>query len=56
MKPMRLLAIWCLITGGVKLVLVLRGFPARRGTEDPGMPHGNAPFTKPDQAAKGLSK
>lgn len=48
---------WLLVTGATKLVLVLRGFPpAPWNGQKPEMPHGSAPFTKPDQAAKGLSK
>ena len=46
-EPIRLLALWCLITGGMKLALVLRGFPTVPPV-DPGMPHGGAKFSNPD--------
>jgi hypothetical protein len=48
---------WLLVTGATKLLLVLRGFPAAPWeNEPPAAPHGNAPFVKPDDAAKGLKK
>jgi len=47
---------WLLVTGTTKLLLVLRGFPSFTPTAVPKMPHGNAPFANPDDAAKGLSK
>jgi hypothetical protein len=50
-----LLGWWLLVTGITKLLLVLRGFPAVVWV-DPGTPHGNAPFTNSNDAAKGLNK
>lgn len=48
---------WLLVTGLTKLLLVLRGFPAAPwDNQPPDAPHGNAPFAKPGDAAKGLSK
>jgi hypothetical protein len=39
--------LWCVVTGLTKLLLVLRGFPAGPWV-DPGMPHGTAGFSGPD--------
>lgn len=40
---------WCLVTGTTKLILVLRGFPPPPWGEDPpGMPHGTAGFSNPN--------
>ena len=50
-----LLGWWLLVTGATKLFLVLRGLPGGI-LVDPGMPHGNAPFANPYDAAKGLKK
>jgi hypothetical protein len=39
-------AVWCVVSGLTKLVLVLRGFPALP-LPPPGMPHGGAGFSNP---------
>lgn len=39
--------VWCVVTGMTKLLLVLRGHPAMLPV-DPGMPHGTAGFSNPD--------
>jgi hypothetical protein len=46
---------WLCVTGITKLLLVLRGLPALPKLP-PETPHGNAPFTNPNDAAKGLSQ
>jgi hypothetical protein len=52
-----LLGWWLVVVGTTKLVLVLRGFPAAPWDgQKPQTPHGSAPFTNPNDAAKGLSK
>jgi hypothetical protein len=54
-SALSLLGWWLLVTAATKLFLVLRGFPAApwEGGEPP-MPHGEAPFANPSDAAKGL--
>ena len=47
--------VWCLVTGLTRLLLVLRGYPSFP-MPNPGTPHGNAPFTNPNDAAKGLKQ
>ena len=42
-EPMRLVAIWCLITGAVKLGLVLRGMPKTKGSQKPPGPPPSGP-------------
>lgn len=52
-----LLGWWLIVIGITKLILILRGFPAAPWDgQKPQTPHGNAPFTNPNDAAKGLSK
>ena len=53
--PLSFVGWWLLVTGLTKLILVLRGFPAGVFV-DPGMPHGTAGFSNPNDTGKGLSK